>query len=260
MSQAAEFAERGFARFAFDERLAAWARHAASVAASSLNDPTHQKWWRHGRTWFVGVDVLPNDGNGQLPGGPPLAGEAIAFARATFGFGGPWHRGQLSVCLPGYPRRDPAESEAQHRFRLRRDAAHVDGLHAEGAQRRRHFREAHAFILGIPLNATAEGASPLVVWEGSHVIMAEMFARHLAGVPATRVAEVDLTIPYQRARARCFDQCRRTFVHAQPGEAYIVHRYALHGVAPWGGAAAPGASRMIAYFRPAVLSPIAIGR
>jgi hypothetical protein len=40
-------------------------------------------------------------------------------------------------------------------------------------------------------------------------------------------------------------------VPAQPGEAVLVHRLALHGVAPWQkGATAPPEGRMIAYFRP----------
>jgi len=36
-----------------------------------------------------------------------------------------------------------------------------------------------------------------------------------------------------------------------PGEAYLVHRFALHGVAPWDEDAKAGPDgRMIAYFRP----------
>ena len=48
-----------------------------------------------------------------------------------------------------------------------------------------------------------------------------------------------------------FETCRRVTVPAQPGEAYLVHRLALHGVAPWeDGAEAPEEGRMIVYFRP----------
>jgi hypothetical protein len=40
-------------------------------------------------------------------------------------------------------------------------------------------------------------------------------------------------------------------VLAEPGECYVLHRLALHGIAPWGeGAVAPTAGRMVAYFRP----------
>lgn len=260
MSHAEELASRGYSSFSHDERTAAWSEHAASAAAAILSDPGHDKWWRHRRTWFVGVDALPNDNAGRLPGGPPLAGGVIDFVREQLGFRSPWHKGQLSVCFPGYPRRDPNESEAQHRFRLQRDAAHVDGLHGEGPQRRRHFREPHQFILGIPLNATSMEDSPLVVWEGSQRIMEEMFRDVFAGVPEEGRADLDITASYHEARKRCFATCRRVIVHAQPGESYVIHRFALHGVAPWAGNGTPGASRMIAYFRPLLLSPIAIGR
>jgi hypothetical protein len=259
MNHAEELESKGYALFAHDMQLATWAAHAAICAAPILSDPAHEEWWRHGRSWFVGVDALPNDERGQLSGGPPLAGNAIEFAHEQFGFAGPWHKGQLSVCYPGYPQRDAQESEAQHNFRLTRDAAHVDGLHAEGPARRRHFREAHLFILGIPLSATSREASPLVVWEGSHLIMGAMFKSIFAGLPVERHAEVDVTDVYHAARKRCFETCRRMIVNSQPGEAYIVHKHALHGVAPW-ITSSGDAPRMIAYFRPATLSPIAIGR
>jgi hypothetical protein len=250
MSHAEELESKGYTRFSFDPRLAAWAAHTASTSSAILSDPSHEKWWRHQRTWFVGVDALPNDREGRLPGGPPLVGEAIDFLGEQLGFVGPWHRGQLSVCFPGYPQRDAQESEAQHKFRLTRDAAHVDGLHGEGPAKRRHFREAHQFILGIPLNAASAEHSPLVVWEGSHLVMQEMFAQVFAGIPEIQWGEVDLTEAYHAARKRCFETCRRVAVHAQPGESYVIHKFALHGVAPWMGDDASSGSRMIAYFRP----------
>jgi len=38
---------------------------------------------------------------------------------------------------------------------------------------------------------------------------------------------------------------------AAPGQAYLLHRLALHGVAPWAdGAEASADGRMVAYFRP----------
>lgn len=251
MSHAEELETKGYTQFSFDPQLAAWATHAASISTAILVDPSHEKWWRHRRTWFVGVDALPNDKVGRLPGGLPLAGEAIDFLREQFGFNGPWHRGQLSVCFPGYPQRDAHESEGQHKFRLTRDAAHVDGLLGEGPTKRRHFREPHQFILGIPLNAASVEQSPLVCWEGSHLVMQDMFAQVFAGIPEALWGGVDVTEAYSAARQRCFETCRRVIVHAQPGEAYVIHKYALHGVAAWAGGRAPDASRMIAYFRPA---------
>ncbi len=64
-------------------------------------------------------------------------------------------------------------------------------------------------------------------------------------------ADIDLTIAYQAARREVFERCPRVTVAAQPGEAYLIHRHALHGIAPWQEAAkAPPEGRMIAYFRP----------
>ena len=77
--------------------------------------------------------------------------------------------------MRGYPKPRKGESESAFRYRLNRDAAHVDGLLPVGAHRQRMLKEPHAYVLGLPLNESAAGASPLVVWEGSHVIMAEVF-------------------------------------------------------------------------------------
>jgi len=113
------------------------------------------------------------------------------------------------------------------------------------------LKEPHAFILGLPLNSCSPAASPMVVWQGSHLIMAEVFQKAFAGIDAASWAEVDVTEVYQAARRQVFERCKRVAVHTQPGEAYVVHRLALHGVAPWqSGADAPEEGRMIAYFRP----------
>lgn len=252
MSHGDELNSKGFTVFPFDDAILEWVTHAATLAPAILADPVHEKWWRHGRSWFVGVDALPNDASGRIPGGPALQGHIIDFIARHLGFAGPWHRGQLSVCFPGYPLRDPHETDGQHNFRLKRDAAHVDGLHAEGNDRRRHLREAHQFILGLPLNVTETDAAPLTIWEGSQLIMARMFDAVLAGVPAANHGEIDFTTAYHEARQQCFATCRRTIVHARPGSAYIIHRHALHGVAPWALPSGREQSRIIAYFRPLI--------
>ena len=211
------------------------------------------RWLRHGATWFVGVDALPNDPDGRI-GGVPLAGEW----RGSVGWQGPWHRAQLSVVYPGYPGRDPGESGAAQAFRRDRDAAHLDGLLAEGPAKRRYLREPHGFIVGLPLNPVGPGASPLVVWEGSVAIIRAAMARAFAGIAAQDWADCDVTDVYQAARREVFERCERRVVDAQPGQVVLVHRMAIHGVAPWqSGAVAPPEGRMVAYFRPILDDPAA---
>lgn len=237
----------GWARFAAEPATLAWAAAAAEAAARVLGDPAQARWYRHGGAWFVGVDSLPNGPDGRIPGGPPLGGAAV---RAS-GWAGPWHRAQLSVVFPGYPGRDPGESETAHRFRRDRDAAHLDGILAEGEGRRRHVREPHAFVLGIGVTAAGPGASPLVLWEASHAVMRAGLAAALGGAVAGREGEVDVTDAYAAARRRAFETCRRIEVPLRPGEAVLLHRLLLHGTAPWaeGATAGPG-GRATAWFRP----------
>lgn len=243
-------ARRGFARFGPEPGLSAWAAAARAQLRPAMDDPANARWWRCGGTWFVGVDALGNDARGALPGGPPLAGTATAMLRARYGAFA-LHRAQLSVTRPGYPLPDPGESPSAARFRRDRDAAHVDGLLPVGAARRRMLREPHAYILGLPLTEADPGASPLVAWEGSHRIMRAAFRRALAGHPPDRWSGIDLTDTYREARREVFARCRRVPLPAGPGEAIVLHRLTLHGVAPWtpgARAAAPG--RAVAYFRP----------
>ncbi|MGQ0610767.1 MAG: hypothetical protein ACT4N9_06655 [Paracoccaceae bacterium] len=151
----------------------------------------------------------------------------------------------------GYPRPSAEETPAAHAFRRDRDAAHLDGLLPMGPQRRRMLREPHGWILGLPLTACGPGAAPLVVWEGSQDLMGAALRAALLPHPPATWAEVDLTGPYAEARRAVFATCRRVVVAAAPGEAILLHRMALHGVAPWAeGAVAPPEGRIIAYFRP----------
>ena len=196
---------------------------------------------RHGNTWFVGVDALPNAADGSIDG-VPLGGAWQKHVDLP----AKWHPAQISIVYPGYPQRDPIESEANHSFRIKRFAAHVDGLLPEGPKRRRFLREPHAFILGLPLNVST--SAPLMVWPGSQVIMGAAFGE-LAGAPD--LMQVDLTEVYQAARRRVFEQIEPEPIVAQPGQAVLLHRHLLHGVAPWGkGGTASQEGRMIAYFRP----------
>jgi hypothetical protein len=176
---------------------------------------------------------------------------AADFIRDELQLSLPLHRAQVSVCYPGYPQPSAEETEAAYRFRRNRDAAHVDGLLAEGPEKRRHLKEPHAYILGLPLTAQSDDASPLTVWEGSHRIMGPMFARLFEGHPPASWPEIDLTEAYQEARRQVFAECSRLVLPAGPGEAVLLHRHLVHGVAPCGeDATASPEGRMIAYFRP----------
>ncbi|NRB01510.1 MAG: hypothetical protein HRU32_17160, partial [Rhodobacteraceae bacterium] len=163
----AEFLERGWAVLPASPATHAWAEVARGIAEERLEDPAHDTWYRHDRTWFAGVDVLPNDPDGAL-GPVALAGPALTVLGALGYPVTDWHAGQMSAVFPGYPGRDAEETDASAGFRRNRDAAHVDGLLPIGPNRRRMLREPHAFVLGIPLSPADKGASPLAVWDGSH--------------------------------------------------------------------------------------------
>ncbi len=243
--------DKGWVKFPKDATLAPWIEAAREAAIERVNDPDERRVWLHCEgTWFVGVDTLPSDAEGAVGQAGPLTGMAYHAAREIYG-SLPLHPGQVSVMYPGYPRPRDGESEAAFRYREKWDAAHVDGLLGVGHPKKRMLKEQHAYILGLPLTACDDKASPLVVWEGSHTMMKRAFDEALAHRPPDTWADVDLTAIYQATRAEAFETCPRVKVTAEPGEAYLVHRLALHGVAPWeDGAEAPDDGRMIAYFRP----------
>lgn len=250
----AGFLQKGWRRFGHDPRLAEWVSAVRPAAEAAVREPENAPWLRCGGTWFAGVNALPNDATGAVPGGPALQGRAVEAAQGLYG-ALPWDRGQVSVVYPGYPRQQD-ESDAAFGFRLRRDGAHVDGLKRAGPGGRRFPGEAHAFILGIALGDAGAGASPLVVWEGSHRMMAAALSGALAGKPARDWPGTDVTGVYQAARRRVFERCARVEVAARPGEAYLIHRHALHGISPWTGDQQAGPEgRMVAYFRPPLADP-----
>ena len=247
----AGFLRDGWLRFAAEPAVLAWAAHALPVAIDAATDPANAHWLRCGGTWFVGVDTLPNDAAGRVAEGPALTGAAQDFIRRHLGPALPLHRAQLSICYPGYPQPMAGESEAAFGFRRDRDAAHVDGLLAQGTPKQRFLREPHAWILGVPLVTGQGGASPTVLWEGSHAIMREAFARAFRGIDSACWGELDITGIYAEARREAFLRCPRVVLELQPGEVCLFHRHLLHGMAPWAEeAVAPACGRIIAWFRP----------
>ena len=256
-NHAKHFFERGWCRFDHDAPLFDWVEAALEPARATRRDPANAKWLRYRETWFAGVNALANDASGKVDGSEPLSGIAVDFIDEVLGLRDfAWDAAQVSICYPGYPQPMEGESSARARFRRERDAAHVDGLLPEGPQRRRHLREHHGFILGIPMVEFDAGAAPFVVWEGSHEIIREVFAERFAGVEPDLWGEEDITDVYQAVRERVFDSCERVEIHARPGQSFIAHRLVLHGMAPWCEGASAGADgRMICYFRPDPFGP-----
>ena len=251
-----QFFQQGWCRFPRDPLVEDWVSGALAAARATLDDPEQAQWHRCQGTWFAGVNALPNREDSSLDGQEPLQGEVIDFIRSQLALDGfAWDRGQVSVCFPGYPKATPGESPGRSRFRREQDAAHVDGLLPEGEQRRRHFREGHGFVLGLPMVDFAADAAPFVAWEKSHELIRVALRQRFRGIEASLWGEEDITEAYHAARDRVFETCRRVEIHARPGEAFLVHRLMLHGTAPWRDGAEAGADgRMICFFRPDVLS------
>lgn len=241
----------GYQVFEPDPGVVGWLERAGPAALACARDPgLRAAWLRHGGTWFAGVNVLDNDGAGRVAGSPELACAALAEAAKITG---PLalDKGQVSVTYPGYPQQDAGDSDANHRFRKIRDAAHLDGLLPVGPDRRRMLREPHGWILGLPVTECDAGAAPLVVWQGSQEVIRARFGAALRDYPPADWGKVDLTETYHTARRQIFETCPRVVVHARPGQALLLHRMVLHGVAPWvDGACAPVEGRAIVYFRP----------
>lgn len=255
--QTAEFQAQGWCRFAYDATLARWVQQILPAARACVAAPENAKWLRCGGTWFIGVNALPNADDGSVTGGPPLAGRAIDFIRRELGLANfDWDRGQVSVVYPEYPRQAERESDAAYRYRSERDAAHVDGVLREGPDKRRYLRNLHAFILGIPLVDVRCDTSPFVVWENSHELMRLAFRDHFGDMQPALRAQQDITDLYHEARDRIFATCRRVEIPARPGEAYLIHRHALHGIAPWLDSDPQNTqARLVVYFRPESESP-----
>ena len=230
----------GWQRIGPDPSIAAWAEAARISALDTLS--TTAEPWRCGGTWFVGVDALPNNAEGAI-NETQFPWQALPLSPE------PLHMAQLSVIRPGYPHPSPDETVAAFAYRRDRDAAHLDGLLPIGPDKRRMVKEPHAWILGLPLNDTT--ASPLTVWEGSHEILRAALHEALIPHPPETWGDVDITDTYQRARKHVFATCQRVEVPVSPGEATLLHRLCLHGVAAWKPTDfAPPEGRMIAYLRP----------
>ncbi len=232
----------GFRVFDHDPRVAAWAQAELVEARKVAADPVMHSAdnLRHGQTWFVGVDALHNAAGGSI-GGVPLAGPWQDRVSAL-----PLHAAQLSIIYAGYPKQDRGESDANHRYRLNRCAAHVDGLLPIGRARRRFAQEFHSYILSLPLNDAVH--APTVVWRGSQRIMQAALRR---AIGTADPAQVDITDAYQAARKQVFGTCEQVSLELRVGQTALLHPFVLYGTQAWGDAIDPvGEGRMIALFHP----------
>jgi hypothetical protein len=232
--------DQGWRQIAAEPAIRVWADAALPAALKALAE-TDQPL-RCGGTWAVGLDLLPNDADGGISG--------VALPWDRLGLPPePLHKAQISAIYEGYPRPSAEETEAAFRFRVKRSSAHLDGLLPVGPEKRRMIKEPHGYILGLPL--TDGPASPLVLWEGSHLIVQAALRQALAPYPPETWAEVDVTAAYQAARAEVFARCKLVEVPGRPGEAVVLHRHLIHGVAPWmPGVSSGPEGRIVAYFRP----------
>lgn len=225
-----------------DPAIPAWARAAHPLAVQALAESAEPL--RAGGTWAVGLDLLPNAPDGSVAG-VPLPWDHFGLTPE------PLHRAQLSTVHPGYPRPSAEETPAAQAFRRNRDAAHLDGLLPIGPDRRRMVKEPHRFILGIALTDADPGAAPLVAWPGSAAILRQALRAAFGDAPPETWGEIDVTAAYQAARAQVFATRPRVPLPMRPGEAVLLDRLCLHGVAPWAeGAKAAPVGRITAYFRP----------
>ncbi len=246
-----EYRTRGWTVFPHDPAIETWAKACAPVAERLSHDPEHSHWWRCDGTWFAGVNVLPNDAGGGVAEEdvPALSGAAITFIEQSLGYSDvAYDAAQVSVVTSGYPRQGEEETEAAWRYRVKRCAAHVDGLERTMPERRRKLSETHGFLLGIPLGDASVEQGAFVIWEGSHEVMRAAFRKRFAGVAPLEWRSLDITEAYTEARAQVFETCTPVEIAPGLGSAYVMHPLALHGVAPWRGNEGP--PRAVAYFRP----------
>lgn len=246
--------QRGWTKFPHDPGLLRWIEATSPTVRAAISAQENAQWWRYNRTWFAGVNALPNDALGAVSDGLPVQGQAFDFVREALGFAREWDQAQISAVYPGYPQpmlgqEGPPESDAVFRYRRDRDAAHLDGFRRVGAERRRFIQEPHAFILGIPITDHPVEASPFTIWEGSHRLVQHALQGFYGNTAPEQWPDMDVTETYQPIRSTCFETCNRVPIHARVGEAYLVHRHALHGVAPW-PEECDAKERVILYFRP----------
>ncbi len=224
----------GWYQFSADDQILGWLESIQTVVGQAIAAPQNQHWWRYQGTWFVGVNVLPNDGRGRVNAGPTLTGAAANFlAKYLKADLGAFDKAQLSIVRAGYPQADKHETKAALAYRRDRDAAHIDGLLKDAVAAGRYAREYHHYLWAIALHDGSLCTSPLVVWRGSHRLIQDSFRRFFADKDIESISQYDVSECYAATRKQVFEQCERVALPLQRGQSVVAHRFLLHGTAPW---------------------------
>lgn len=249
------YQQNGWCKFAADEQILEWTEHAQPAVKSAIKDTHNQHWFRYQNTWFVGVNALPNDSYGRVLGGPPLQGAAANFIQQKLGRDiSKLDQAQISAMYPGYPKPSETEPTASFNYRVKRDAAHVDGLLRESNGTARYAQEFHEYILAISMTHNDSGSSPFVVWQGSHNLFNAEFSRFFDGYSTDQIAKMDLSECYKSIRKTVFNTCKRVELPLKYGECVVAHRMLLHGTAPWQEDINDNQPRILCFFRPITLT------
>ena len=242
-------------------------------AKEQLETKFHQKLYdyndlRCGSTWFVGANFLDNSSNGNI-GTKSMS--KFFFSNISKKFGPNikyWDKAQVSICWPGYPKKDAKETKKSYDFRIKRFASHIDGIIPFGSKKRRFAKEFHAFILGFPLHNNCLDCAPLVLWEGSHKIFRNFFKEIYEGISFNKISNIDITELYNECRKKVFKNCEVKKIIPQFKQPYLLDRHVLHGIDEWREKKNVKCSpknhrllnslsdgRIIVYFRPVFFNP-----
>ena len=242
-------------------------------AKEQLETKFHQKLYdyndlRYGSTWFVGANFLDNSSNGNI-GTKSMS--KFFFSNISKKFGPNikyWDKAQVSICWPGYPKKDAKETKKSYDFRIKRFASHIDGIIPFGSKKRRFAKEFHAFILGFPLHNNCLDCAPLVLWEGSHKIFRNFFKEIYEGISFNKISNIDITELYNECRKKVFKNCEVKKITPQFKQPYLLDRHVLHGIDEWREKKNVKCSpknhrllnslsdgRIIVYFRPVFFNP-----
>ncbi len=201
--------------FRFPRRLRAGRRLRQLQALPRWMIPPMPIGVRHRRTWFVGVDALPTCPMAVCPA-VRRCRRGDCFPARSPRLHRPVAHGAALRLLPRLSQRDDDESESQQPLPRQTRCGPCGRPPWRGPERRRHLREFHDLILGLPLNAASADAAPLVVWRGSHVMMQKLFTDALAHLAPEEWGAVDLTDLYQ--------QCGNSVRHLRARGAAARHR------------------------------------